>query len=60
MSEETAVMEMHRALRLVRKAAGGDSNDDEIDRLREALSLALGRWPEIDKEEMDYQEEDER
>jgi hypothetical protein len=29
----------------VRKAAWGDSNDDEIDAYRDALEEALDRWP---------------
>jgi hypothetical protein len=34
--------ELQEALRRVRKAAEGDSNDEEIQALQEALSLALG------------------
>jgi hypothetical protein len=32
-----------RALRM----AEGDSNDDEIEALQDALELALARWPEV-------------
>ncbi len=32
------------------KAAEGDSNDAEIELLRDAMELALTRWPEVDTE----------
>src|ERR1044072_7673117 len=33
------------------RASFGDSNDDEIEKLRDALEAALARWPEVDKTE---------
>ena len=38
--------ELRDALDAVAAAADGDSNDDEIDALRNALDLALRRWPD--------------
>jgi uncharacterized membrane protein len=39
--------ELRDALDAVATAADGDSNDAEIDALRNALDLALRRWPEL-------------
>lgn len=44
---ERSVEWVRDALAHVERAALGDSNDDELDALRDALELALTRWPEI-------------
>ncbi len=42
--------EMQKLVWRVNRTAVGDSNDDEIAALREALDHALIRWPTIDTE----------
>jgi hypothetical protein len=44
----TEIEELRRALAEADRAAEGDSNDGEIEALRDALDLALARWPEVD------------
>lgn len=46
-SEILAVNELEHAVHRVAAAAAGDSNDEEIEALQNALDLALRRWPEI-------------
>lgn len=41
------VSDMQQEARTAREAAEGDSNDDEIQALQEALRTALTRWPEV-------------
>lgn len=41
------VLELSEALGAVEGAAEGDSNDNELSAYRDALDLALGRWPDI-------------
>jgi uncharacterized membrane protein len=48
---EIEVDELREQLARVAEAADGDSNDTEIRRLRDALSMALVRWPELQEVE---------
>jgi hypothetical protein len=46
-SREQSVERVRNALAHLERTTYGDSNDDELDALRDALELALTRWPEI-------------
>lgn len=46
--DNKTLREMAEAIDAVQRAASGDSNDDEIDALQQALELAMTRWPELE------------
>lgn len=46
-SPAVSVGDMQDAVDAARRAASGDSNDEEIDALHAALTDALTRWPEV-------------
>lgn len=48
---DSAERELAEAVAVARKAAWGDSNDEEIDALQIALDLALARWPQVPRTE---------